>query len=262
MSYLLRRLVGRAIELVLWRTLFRPVAGLLALLLAGSVGAALLGGNSRDGLRTVLAGGRALERLVAATDPARGERRPPAPLTGAGAGACDAPEGDARKPSTRALNILKNRTAVPTSRDVDPEVTLARLLARGPDRERWSASAAAELVGYVVDVYPGGVETAHCHAQDLAHRDTHIELALGGVEVPRTRRVVVEVTPHTRALVGLGDTAALKRRLLGEKVRIRGWLLFDDEHELEAENTNPGNPANWRATAWELNPVTAVSVER
>src|SRR3989442_8727307 len=43
-------------------------------------------------------------------------------------------------------------------------------------------------------------------------------------------------------------------------VRVTGWLLFDDEHQRQAENTTPGMVGNWRATAWELHPVTRVEV--
>ena len=36
-----------------------------------------------------------------------------------------------------------------------------------------------------------------------------------------------------------------------------GWQLFDEEHRSQAMNTAPGNPSDWRATVWELHPVTA-----
>ena len=43
-------------------------------------------------------------------------------------------------------------------------------------------------------------------------------------------------------------------------VRVRGWMLFDAERKGEAENTAPGWPRNWSATAWELHPVTSIEV--
>jgi len=48
--------------------------------------------------------------------------------------------------------------------------------------------------------------------------------------------------------------------LVGQRVRFEGWLMFDIEHDEESENTSPGRPVNWRATAWELHPVTAIHV--
>jgi hypothetical protein len=47
---------------------------------------------------------------------------------------------------------------------------------------------------------------------------------------------------------------------LGRWVRVTGWLLFDAEHANAAENTAPGRARNWRASAWEIHPITAVEV--
>jgi hypothetical protein len=55
-------------------------------------------------------------------------------------------------------------------------------------------------------------------------------------------------------------TRALRDRLLGRWIRIRGWMLFDVEHQSQSENTAPGRERNWRATAWEIHPVTSIEV--
>jgi hypothetical protein len=77
---------------------------------------------------------------------------------------------------------------------------------------------------------------------------------------------VVEVTPRARERAkrrGQDWSAeALGRELVGRRCRFEGWLLFDREHADESENISPGSPRNWRATAWELHPVTAVEVLR
>ena len=36
--------------------------------------------------------------------------------------------------------------------------------------------------------------------------------------------------------------------------------MFDTVHGDEAENTNPGGANNWRATAWEIHPVTSIKI--
>ena len=36
--------------------------------------------------------------------------------------------------------------------------------------------------------------------------------------------------------------------------------MFDTMHLNQAENTNPGGDKNWRATCWEIHPVTAIKV--
>jgi hypothetical protein len=56
------------------------------------------------------------------------------------------------------------------------------------------------------------------------------------------------------------STEALRARLLHHRVRVTGWLLFDAEHRNAAENTEPGGAHNWRATAWEVHPITKLEV--
>jgi hypothetical protein len=77
---------------------------------------------------------------------------------------------------------------------------------------------------------------------------------------------VLEVTPRTRDLAqaqGLDWSAStLQRELTGHWCRFEGWLFFDDLHAGQAENTMPGRTRNWRATAWELHPVTAIKIIR
>ena len=56
------------------------------------------------------------------------------------------------------------------------------------------------------------------------------------------------------------STCTLRDRLLGRWIRVRGWMLFDMEHQAESENTAPGRARNWKATAWEVHPVTALEI--
>lgn len=171
------------------------------------------------------------------------------------------PEGIALSADARAFNRLKNRAEPPRAADFDARVTLAELLRPGEDRARWSASRAAALEGYVVAVYAGGVESANSFS--LVRHDTHIEVGLRPDSPPR-ERLIVEVTPRMRDWAkGLGmdwSDAALARELKGRRCRFEGWLLFDSNHAKESENVRPGAASNWRATAWELHPVTAIKV--
>jgi hypothetical protein len=172
-------------------------------------------------------------------------------------------KGDAVRSGVRTLNQLKNRVAAPSARDIDSAVTLEAMLAPGDDRGRWSERRAATVVGYVRDVKLGGVETVNCFAKTPDHRDTHIELVTdpaSGGHLP----LIVEITPWWRRHAASGGTNwttdSLRAALLGRWVRVTGWLLFDTEHGRQAENTAPGRVGNWRATAWELHPVTELEV--
>jgi hypothetical protein len=171
-------------------------------------------------------------------------------------------EGDAKQQLARELNPYKNRTDAPPAAKINSRATLNAVLAPGNDLNRWSREDAAAFEGTVINVKVGGIESVNCHAKDPAHRDTHIELALDS-SARETQRVIVEVTPRWREMMaGTADwsTQALKTQLLGHRVRITGWLFDDLEHKAEAENTNPGGAKNWRATVWEIHPVTAIEV--
>ena len=163
----------------------------------------------------------------------------------------------------QAINKLKNRTSLPQQQDYDHQVTLNTLLEPGDDSRRWSVSSAARLEGYVVAVRNGSVESANCYS--LFRRDTHIGVALSKDAPPR-ERMEIEVTPRLRQWAkGQGwdwSTEALASELVGHWCQFEGWLLFDTGHDEEAENTNPGGVKNWRATAWELHPVTSIKVIR
>jgi hypothetical protein len=55
---------------------------------------------------------------------------------------------------------------------------------------------------------------------------------------------------------------SLKKDLVGHYCRFEGWLFFDSHHAAEAENTAPRSQNNWRATAWEIHPVTKFEIIR
>src|SRR5215469_12128249 len=173
-------------------------------------------------------------------------------------------EGDARSIGVRALDRLKNRYTQPSPEQIDSRITLAAILAPGNDISRWKVKEGAEIVGYVSDVKRGGIESTNCRARDDADRDTHIELVLDPMNSDSSARMIVEVTPRWRYIMrergADWSTRGLRDQFLGRWVRVRGWMLFDSEHRAESENTVPGRAANWRATAWEIHPVTSMEV--
>lgn len=174
------------------------------------------------------------------------------------------PEGDARLADVRTLNLKKRRMAVPAAADIDERVTLPAMTIPGDDSDRWNDSRAAAVEGYVADVIVGGVESVNCHTHDPLYRDTHIELTLDPNGGDESKFVIVEVTPQWRERMrGQGidwSTPALRRQILGRWVRVTGWLLFDAEHANASENTAEPGANVWRATAWEVHPVTSIQV--
>ena len=171
-------------------------------------------------------------------------------------------EGSATPARLKALNRLKNRYTAPQANEINHSITLSAILAPGDDKTRWSSTSGAEITGFVFDVQPGGGETCNCGKTDPAHTDTHIELVLALNDSGPARRVIVEVTPRERAIAASNhvdwSTQNLRKILLKRQVKVTGWMMFDAQHGNAAENTNPGGTHNWRATAWEIHPVTAI----
>ena len=161
----------------------------------------------------------------------------------------------------RRLARLKNRAVPPLREEFDGRVTLAALLQAGDDRQRWSESRAAAVEGYVLLVKKAGIESANCYCP--SRRDIHIEVALR-LDAPPTERAILEITPpmSDRAERDGWDWSddALDRELTGHWCRFEGWLLFDTHHASESENISPGRERNWRATAWEIHPITRLQV--
>ena len=170
-------------------------------------------------------------------------------------------EGVAFTPGRRAFMRLKNRVGAPKPQDFDERVTLEAILRPGEDRGRWSETRAGRVEGYVVEVVEGGMEAANCFSH--RQRDVHIHVA-ARPDAPRREWFVLEVTPRMESwAVEWGwdwSAATLREELVGHRCRFEGWLLFDREHADESENIAPGARGNWRATAWELHPVTAIEV--
>jgi hypothetical protein len=163
----------------------------------------------------------------------------------------------------RNLHRLKNRTALPQAADFDSRVTLDALLAQGDDTDRWSNNRAARIQGYVIDVAYARPEATNCFSP--CRRDIHIAISTGK-DALKMEQIIVEVTPNLRDWAsGQGidwSEQALQQKLVGHWVEFEGWLYFDVGHAEESENTRPNQRGNWRATAWEIHPVTKITVVR
>jgi hypothetical protein len=161
----------------------------------------------------------------------------------------------------REFHRLKNRTTLPQSTDFDTKITLPKMLQAGDDRTRWSSLRAARLEGYVVSVAAGPIELVNCYVP--CNRDVHIHVG-PRPDAPPQEQLVLETTPRMEDWAeGQGldwSEAKLKKDLMGHYCRFEGWLFFDSHHADEAENTAPMRNNNWRATAWEIHPITKFEI--
>ncbi len=176
-------------------------------------------------------------------------------------------QGNAKKNNVKALNRLKNRYNNPNSSDFNTRVSLSSLLQTSDDTERFTTDKAVTIEGYVFKVKAGGKETCNCTTAVDRYKDIHIELVADYNHAGENDRVVVEVTPRLKRQIfnqlGIASitTRNLKNAIEGRTIRVKGWLFFDEEHTENAYNTNPDNVENnWRATCWELHPVTSIEI--
>jgi hypothetical protein len=163
----------------------------------------------------------------------------------------------------RHLHRLKNRTAFPQPADFDARITLDALLQPGNDTHRWSTDRAARVQGEVIDVAYAGTEATNCY--NPCRRDIHILIATHKGAAKKAH-VVLEVTPNLfdlAAAQGIDwSEQTLQAQLVGHWCEFEGWLYYDVGHADESENISPNEPDNWRATAWEIHPVTKITVIR
>lgn len=165
------------------------------------------------------------------------------------------------------LNYLKNRTDESTWL----MATGAAVRALGSPgsagrsaRSTWSGTSSRAvhrfeglplaLEGYLLDVREEGAESTNCHADDAASRDWHVWLA-DSPGSARSSSIIAELTPRVRTLHPewlIDDLRQVMRDSV--RVRISGWLLFDQEH--------PEQVGKSRATLWEIHPVMRVEFWR
>ncbi len=95
---------------------------------------------------------------------------------------------------------------------------------------------------------------------------THQHLSRDALKAVTQTSVIVEMTPHYRYLYG-GDNWTIDglQNVVGRQVRVVGQLIIDSEHNIPSQNCAIATAAQqkltcWRASAWELHPVTRFQV--
>lgn len=209
------------------------------------------------------------------------------------------PEGSAKTLDGVERNRQKNRPAptapILSSESLDMPSFLKRLAefdaqTKGKKRTELNPAERQQLdllekqvvhfTGYLVAAYCGPPETTNCKSVDF--HDWHLELFDKPQDHPPqpgdATPVVCEITPRTQngiyhSGIRIQELTAFFRPPdphlpcestghAAEKIRITGYLLWDDEHNGSADvgTTIRKIAANgyhqpWRSTAWEIHPV-------
>jgi len=162
-----------------------------------------------------------------------------------------------------SLNKLKNRDEPPNEyKSYTVDQIISDLPQDFPTTKRatWDESESedacvyeqngAVVVGYLLNIKREGPEACNC--RDSVHRDYHIWLAAQSSDT-RDNSVVIEISPRLLdAHPNWNQTAIKKLVKQKSKVRISGWLMWDEEHDNQVGKT--------RGTHWEIHPVQKIEI--
>lgn len=131
------------------------------------------------------------------------------------------------------------------------------------DRDTWSTQDASAISryegvpisveGYLAKASESGKESTNCHKLGNDNLDWHLTVTQNPGE-DRSLGIVMEATPRVRP--NHSWTLAMLQNIVEgkERIRISGWLFFDPEH--------PNHLGKYRATLWEIHPITKIEVFR
>jgi hypothetical protein len=209
-------------------------------------------------------------------------------------------EGTAKTPDGVERNRLKNRSGVDLSAITAKSMETASFLqsvaafdaqTKGMRRKDLNAGQRRQLdllekqivsfTGYLVLAYAGPPETTNCGSTDF--HDWHLELFERPLDhapqVGDPTPTICEITPRTQnaifrdnirmqslaAFIRAPDLTIEPTGHAARKIRITGYLLWDDEHNGVADvgTTIRSIGANkyhqpWRSTAWEIHPAIKI----
>jgi len=131
---------------------------------------------------------------------------------------------------------------------------------------RWSAISIS---------LPSGVESTNCQLKGDGNVDFHIHIGFDAAAAKRLREgwtpnkdekhglqqqsVIVEMTPHYRLWEQPDWSIDTVTKVIGRQVKVVGQLVADNEHARAKDSCahpNADKKNCWRASIWELHPVT------
>lgn len=173
------------------------------------------------------------------------------------------PEGKGGDP---LLNLQKNRTTIPEKLEtysVHQILAIPSTKLEGTNdntRKYWSDEAkqyaakweskGVSVEGYLVKARESGRESANGNSDK--HQDYHLWIVQEKNE-PRSSSIIAEVTPRMKAVKPswkIENFVKLSNKRT--KVRVTGWLLWDEEHGDEVGRS--------RGSQWEIHPMTKFEI--
>jgi hypothetical protein len=163
------------------------------------------------------------------------------------------------KPREKNLNIHINRDNAPQASDFDKGVTLKRMY-DSKDDSIFNADKAAALEGYILKVSNNNMESCNCFTEDKSEYSFNVYISMNPLtkETRAADCIVAVITPYSRTLHSEWTFDYFSYKMVGKKVRISGWLIYDYLHSSLSVETNSNGTQPDRRTIWGICPTTDV----
>jgi hypothetical protein len=179
------------------------------------------------------------------------------------------------------LNFLKNRIPEGAAKRVLGFTDFMKLEERTPLLVGHNAEQAELLaslgegsvvstIGYLYRALASGAESANCQLTGEENTDVTLHVGFTPLKHPGSAStadnqstIVAEITPQYRAQKHPEWKLAQLRSLEGRQIKLVGQLMLDTEHANARDDCgapNGKNVACWRASAWEIHPITDLFV--
>jgi len=164
------------------------------------------------------------------------------------------------KPREKELNRHKNRESLPQSSDFDNNVSIQGMY-DSKDDSIYNENKAANLIGYVFRAVTTGMESCNCYTEDKSKYSVNVYISKDPItkQTKTSECIVAVVTPYSISLNKDWTSDNINDKLVGKRVKVSGWLIFDYLKSNESVETNSNGTQLDRRTIWGICPLTNIT---
>jgi hypothetical protein len=167
--------------------------------------------------------------------------------------------GSAVSQKDKKLNTAENRSDLPSASQIQRSISLLSLMNSKDDESLFPENTGAAVEGYIFDVEQGKAEPSNCNSNNPG--DWNYLLYIGDGKASRIADcVVAQITPASRKLHPEWTIKYFKG-LRDKKVNVTGWMLFNYPEVKNSLESHTNGFVLKRRTAWEIHPVTSVTMD-
>jgi len=163
------------------------------------------------------------------------------------------------KPREKNLNRHKNRESVPQASDIDNSVTLQGMY-DSKDDSIFNSDKGVALIGYIFRAADIGMESCNCYTEDKSKYSVNVYISKDPItkQTKTSECMVAVITPYSKTLNTNWTADYITDKLIGKRVKLTGWLIYDYVKSNESVETNSNGTQLDRRTIWGVCPVTDI----